>query len=230
MNCQAERLFGRWQPRDKFLEFISVYTEICWFSGPKSLETGRFGFEIRSSRGMARVKQSKTAEKGKTAEKQSKSGEKDGKPPLKTIADNRRARHEFEVLETIETGIELAGTEVKSMRQGKANLQDSHARIEDGEVWLYNCHISPYDHGNRFNHDPVRKRRLLLNKREILKLKSKIQEKGLTLIPLKLYFKANWVKVNLGLCRGKRLYDKRQTITKRDADRQIERLVKSRRY
>ncbi|MBZ0188909.1 MAG: SsrA-binding protein SmpB [Candidatus Obscuribacterales bacterium] len=164
--------------------------------------------------------------------KQNSTVSKDGAPEktVKTVADNRRARHEYEVLESFETGIALVGTEVKSMRQGKANLQDSFARIENGEVWLYNCHISPYDHGNRFNHDPVRKRRLLLNKREIQKLKSKIQEKGFTLIPLRLYFKANWVKVNLGICRGKRLYDKRQTIAKRETDRQIERLVKSKRF
>lgn len=147
----------------------------------------------------------------------------------RVVADNRRARHEYHVLDTIECGIELFGTEVKSIRNGQANLKDSHARIEDGEVFLYNSHISPYDHGNRFNHEPTRKRRLLLNKKEIQKLKSKIQEKGLTLIPLKLYFKTNWVKVELGLCKGKKLFDKREDIAKRDTQRQLERVIKSNR-
>lgn len=161
--------------------------------------------------------------------KKAEKTESAGKKTSKLVADNRRARHEYHVLETIECGIELVGTEVKSIRQGQANLKDSHARIEDGEVYLYNCHISPYDHGNRFNHEPLRKRRLLLNKKEIQKLKSKIQEKGLTLIPLKLYFKFNWVKVELGLCKGKKLYDKRDDIAKRDTQRQLERIIKSNR-
>jgi len=151
---------------------------------------------------------------------------KDEGPPVKVISDNRRARFEYEVIEVHQAGIELTGTEVKSMRQGKANLQDSFARVERGELWLYNCHVSPYDHGNRFNHDPVRRRRLLMHSREIEKLKSKMQEKGLTLIPLKIYFKRNWVKVDLALARGKRLYDKRESITKRDTKRQLDRLVK----
>ena len=151
-------------------------------------------------------------------------------PKRKVLADNRRARHEYEVLDTVETGIELFGTEVKAMRQGKANLQDAFARIDQGEIWLHNCHISPYDHGNRFNHEPNRKRRLLLHKKEILKIKSSIQEKGLTLIPLKMYFKGNWAKVALGICRGKRLYDKRQTIQKRETQRQLDRLVKTQSY
>src|ERR1700679_679229 len=128
------------------------------------------------------------------------------KPTLKVITDNRRARHEYEILEVYEAGIELSGTEVKSLRQGKANLTDAFARIEDAEMWLYNCHISPYDHGNRFNHDPIRKRRLLMHQKEITKLKSQIQEKGLTLVPLKLFFKGNWAKVNLAVARGKQLY------------------------
>ena len=160
-----------------------------------------------------------------------KKSDKDKKSERRVLADNRRARHDYEVLDTIECGIELFGTEVKSIRSGQVNLKDSHARIEEGELYLYNVHISPYDHGNRFNHDPVRKRRLLLHKREIQKLKSKIQEKGLTLIPLKLYFKANsnWVKVDLGICKGKRLYDKRQDISKRENQRQLERIIKSNR-
>jgi SsrA-binding protein len=149
---------------------------------------------------------------------------------IKVITDNKRARHEYEVLDVLECGIALAGTEVKSMRQGLANLQDAHARIEEGEVWLYGCHISPYDHGNRFNHDPDRKRRMLLHKYEIRKLKAKVQEKGLALIPLKLYFKNNRAKVALGLCRGKKIHDKRDTISKRDSQRQLERVIKNQRY
>lgn len=144
----------------------------------------------------------------------------------KAITDNRRARREYELLEICQAGIELVGTEVKSMRQGRANLQDSFARVENGELWLYNCHISPYDHGNRFNHDPVRRRKLLMHHKEILRLKSRMKEQGLTLIPLKLYFKRNWVKVDLALARGKHLYDKREAIAKREAKRQLERIVK----
>jgi SsrA-binding protein len=147
-------------------------------------------------------------------------------PAQKVISDNRRARHEFEIVEVFQAGIVLSGTEVKSMRGGRANLSDAFARVEGGELWLYNCHISPYDHGNRFNHEPMRKRKLLMHQGEIAKLKSKLQEKGLTLIPLKIYFKKNWVKVDLGLGRGKRLYDKREAIAKRDTKRQLDRIVK----
>jgi SsrA-binding protein len=151
---------------------------------------------------------------------------KDEKPNFKVVSDNRRARHEFEILEVVEAGIALSGTEVKSLRQGRANLADAFARVEEDQMWLYNCHISPYDHGNRFNHDPLRKRRLLMHKKQILKLRSRMQEKGLTLVPLKLFFKGNWAKVDLALARGKQLYDKRQSIAKRENQRQIERLVK----
>jgi SsrA-binding protein len=150
-------------------------------------------------------------------------------PPIKVVSDNRRARFEYEIVQVYEAGIALTGTEVKSMRQGKANLQDAFARVEDGELWLYNCHVSPYDFGNRFNHDPVRKRRLLMRKKEILKIKSQLAEKGLTLIPLKIYFKRNWVKVDLALARGRQLYDKRENIAKRDTKRDLDRVVKSRR-
>ncbi len=151
---------------------------------------------------------------------------KDGKPRFKTIADNRRARHEYHLLEVFEAGIVLSGTEVKSIRQGRANLADSFARVEDGELWLYNCHISPYDHGNRFNHDPLRRRKLLMHQKQILKIKSQMQEKGLTIVPLKLYFKGNWAKIDLALARGKQLYDKRADIAKRETKRQLERIVK----
>ncbi len=147
-------------------------------------------------------------------------------PPIKLIADNRRARFDFHVYETFEAGIELAGTEVKSMRGGKANLSDAFARIEEGELWLYNCHISPYDHGNRFNHEPLRKRRLLMHARQILKLEQQMKEKGLTLVPLRLYFKRNWVKVDIALAQGKKVHDKREAIMKNESKRQLDRLVK----
>src|ERR1700722_3169795 len=124
--------------------------------------------------------------------KPTKSTKAEDRSPIKVVADNRRARHEYEILETVEAGLSLSGTEVKAIRQGKANLQDSFVRIEDNQAWLYRCHISPYDFGNRFNHDPLRKRRLLVHRRQIDKLKAQTLEKGLTLIPLKLYFRGNW--------------------------------------
>jgi len=148
------------------------------------------------------------------------------KPVVKVVCDNRRARHEYEVFDVFQAGIELAGTEVKSMRQGKANLQDSFAKVEAGQLWLYNCHVSPYDFGNRFNHDPVRRRRLLMHKAEIRKLGQQIKEKGLTLIPLKMYFLRNRVKVDVALARGKHLYDKREAVGRRESKRQLERLLK----
>jgi SsrA-binding protein len=156
-----------------------------------------------------------------------KTDKSDAKPFFKTVADNRRARHEFEIVEVYEAGIALVGTEVKSIRQGRANLSDSFARIDNGEIWLYNCNISPYDHGNRFNHEPTRKRKLLMHSKEILKLKQRTQEKGLTLVPLKMFFKGNFCKIDIALARGKQLYDKRETIAKRDSKRQLERLIKS---
>jgi SsrA-binding protein len=152
----------------------------------------------------------------------------DEKPAMKLISDNRRARHEYEILDVIECGIQLQGTEVKSMRNGQCTLQDAFARIEDGEVWLYNCYVAPYDHGNRFNHEPRRKRRLLLHSKQILKIHQKIKEKGLTLIPLKIFFKRNWVKVDLAMARGKQLHDKREAIAKRDSNRQLDKLAKLR--
>ncbi len=147
----------------------------------------------------------------------------------KIIMDNRKARHEYNYLETLEAGIELRGTEVKSLRAGKGNLNDAFARIENGECWLYNLHISPYDFGNRNNHEETRERRLLLHKREIRKLYGKLKEKGLTLIPARLYFVGNLVKVELALAQGKKLYDKREAAANRDAKRQMERAVKERR-
>ncbi len=144
----------------------------------------------------------------------------------KTIATNRKARHEYHILETLEAGLVLTGTEVKSLRQGRANLKDSYATVRDGEVFLLNTHISPYDHGNINNHDPLRERKLLLHRREIRKLIGKVQEKGLTLIPLRLYFKRGKAKVELALAKGKKIYDKRADIAKRDARREMEKELK----
>ncbi|HIE52486.1 MAG TPA: SsrA-binding protein SmpB [Armatimonadetes bacterium] len=141
----------------------------------------------------------------------------------KVIMTNRRARHDYHILETYEAGLVLRGPEVKSLRQGKVNLQDSYARIENGEAWLYNMHISPYEHGNRFNPDPRRPRKLLLHKHEIRRLLGKIQERGLTLVPLQLYFVRGLAKVELGLARGKAAHDKRRAIRERDLRRDVER-------
>lgn len=146
----------------------------------------------------------------------------------KTIIENRKARHEYEFLEKFEAGIELKGTEVKSLRTGKASLVDAFARIEQGEVWLYNLHISAYDFGNVNNHEEKRPRRLLLHKAEIARLHAAVREKGLTLIPVRLYFSAALVKVELALARGKKLYDKRESMAERDSKRQIERALKER--
>lgn len=144
----------------------------------------------------------------------------------KTIIENRKARHEYLFLEKYEAGIELFGTEVKSLRAGKASLVDAFARVEKGEVWLYNLHISPYDFGNINNHAEKRPRRLLLHKSEIARLYAAVREKGLTLIPVRLYFAGSLVKVELALARGKKLYDKRDSMAERDSKRQIARAMK----
>ncbi|MFQ5603620.1 MAG: SsrA-binding protein SmpB [bacterium] len=144
----------------------------------------------------------------------------------KIIATNRKARHEYQILSTLETGIVLTGTEVKSLRAGRANLKDSYANIKNGEIFLFNAHISPYSHGNINNHDPLRPRKLLLHKNEIKKLIGKVQEKGLTLVPLKLYFKYGHVKVELALAKGKKIYDKRKDIAKRESDRELRKVLK----
>jgi len=146
---------------------------------------------------------------------------------IKTIVQNRKARHDYFIEETIEAGIELTGTEVKSLRLGKANLRDSYATIKDGEVFVHSLHISPYDMGNRFNHDPLRVKRLLLHRHEINRLSGLIQKQGLTLIPLSLYFKRGMVKVELAIAKGKKLYDKREDIAKKDAMREIDRRLKN---
>lgn len=147
---------------------------------------------------------------------------------IKIVTENRRARHEYHLLEIFEAGLELKGTEVKSLRNGKANLQDAYARVENGEVFLYNMHISPYEMGNRYNHEPKRKRRLLLHKSEINRLYAKVREKGLTLIPLKVYFVRGRAKLELALAQGKKLYDKRSDIAEKEAKRDIQRAFKER--
>ncbi len=152
----------------------------------------------------------------------------DNKSGTKTIAENRQARHEYFVLESYECGIELVGTEVKSIRQGGVNLKDSWCDIEDGQVLVKGMHISPYEKGNIFNKDPRRERRLLLHKREILKLFGQVKQQGLTLIPLSLYFKGSRVKMCLGLCKGKKLYDKREDLARKQTERDIERTLKER--
>lgn len=148
---------------------------------------------------------------------------------IKIIAENRKARHDFTIHETYEAGIALTGTEVKSLRAGKANMKDSYAQVtRAAEVFVYNLHISPYDHGNIFNHDPMRSRRLLLHREEIRRLIGKVKEKGYALVPLKLYFKHGLVKMELALATGKKLYDKRQDMAKKDAKREMERALKER--
>jgi len=144
----------------------------------------------------------------------------------KNITVNRKARHEYFIVSTYEAGIVLVGTEVKSLRQNKVNLVDSYAKVIDGEVWLIGAHINPYEQGNIYNHDPVRKRKLLLNKNEIRKLTKLASEKGNTLVALRLYFKGGKVKVELGVAKGKKSYDKREDIAKKDAIRSMERKIK----
>ena len=145
------------------------------------------------------------------------------KPEQRVVASNRRARHDFEILETVEAGIALLGPEVKSLRAGKANLSDAYASVREGEVFLVGAHISPYTHGNRFNHDPERPRKLLMHKREIKRLYGKSREKGFSLIPLKMYFKDGRVKVEIGLGKGKRAYDKREVLRQKTIEREVER-------
>ena len=147
---------------------------------------------------------------------------------IKTIAENRKVRHEYFVVESFEAGIELIGTEVKSIRLGAVNLKDSWCSIDKGELFVRGMHISPYEKGNIFNKDPLRVRKLLMHKREINKLYGTVKQDGLTLIPLSLYFKDSKVKVQLGLCKGKKLYDKRESAAKRDAARESDRSLKSR--
>ena len=145
------------------------------------------------------------------------------KQGIRLIANNKKAFHDYFIEDTLETGISLAGTEVKSLRMGKCSIKEAFVRIEKGEVCIYGMHISPYEKGNIFNKDPLRVRKLLLHRYEINKLEGKLKEKGLTLVPLKVYFKDSLVKVEIGLARGKKLYDKRQDIAKKDQRREAER-------
>lgn len=145
---------------------------------------------------------------------------------IKTIATNKNAFHEYFVIESIEAGIELTGTEIKSIRQGGVNLKDAWCSVDDGQMFVKQMHISPYDHGNIFNKDPMRVRRLLLHKREIMRLFGTVKQQGLALVPLSLYFKGSLVKVQLGLCKGKKLYDKRAVAAEKSANRDMQRAIK----
>ncbi len=151
----------------------------------------------------------------------------DNSTGYKIVSDNRQARFLYDILETYQAGIELKGTEVKSIREGKVNLRDGYGLIRNGELWLINVHISPWGSAsNYFNHDPLRTRKLLLHKEEIRKLVGKVEQKGLTLVPLKMYLKNGWVKVDIGLGKGKKLHDKREDMKRRDDKREIERAIK----
>jgi len=152
----------------------------------------------------------------------------ENKQSQKIIADNRKARHDYFVIESYEAGLELFGTEVKSLRRGGVNLKDSYCEIDKGELFALGVHISPYEEGNIFNRDPLRPKKLLMHKKEIMKLAGLVSREGYTLVPLSLYFKGSRVKLALGLCKGKKLYDKREDIAKKDANRDIERHMKSR--
>lgn len=146
---------------------------------------------------------------------------------MRIVCQNKKAYSDYEIEETFEAGIVLTGTEVKSLREGKANLKDSYVIIKDSEAFLLNCHISPYSHGNIFNHDPLRTRKLLLHKKEIERLRGKIQQKGYTLIPLKIYFKGPYAKVEIALVKGRKKYEKRDIIKQREVQREIERALKN---
>lgn len=143
---------------------------------------------------------------------------------IKIVGTNRKAKFQYEIIEKYEAGIVLLGTEVKSLRESKVNIQDAYGKFIDDELWLINSHISEYKYGNINNHDPLRKRKLLLNRRELRKIKSKLQEKGLTIIPTKIYFKNSYAKVEIALAKGKKLYDKRETIKKREIERKLKRI------
>ena len=154
----------------------------------------------------------------------------ENKQSQKIIAENRKARHDYFVIEAYEAGVELFGTEVKSLRRGGVNLKDSYCEVDRGELFALGIHISPYEQGNIFNRDPLRPKKLLMHKKEIMKLAGLVSREGYTLVPLSLYFKGSRVKLALGLCKGKKLYDKREDIAKKDADRDIERHMKNRDY
>jgi SsrA-binding protein len=148
-----------------------------------------------------------------------------GSEGKKVVARNRKARHEYEILDTYEAGMELKGPEVKSLRAGNVAFQDAFARVDGGQVWLHSLHISPYEQANRFNEDPARTRRLLLNRSEIRQLVIKTEEKGLTLVPLEIYFQRGYAKLSLAVARGKKLHDKRETLKRRQQDREAQRAI-----
>lgn len=145
---------------------------------------------------------------------------------MKVVAQNRKALHDYHVEESFEAGIALVGTEVKSLREGRVNLKESYVQIKDGEAYLLGCHISPYSHGNITNHEPMRPRKLLLHKKELEKLKSKVAEKGYTVVPLKIYFKGHLAKLEIALAKGKRVFEKREAIKEKEAKREIDRAMK----
>ncbi len=145
----------------------------------------------------------------------------------RTVATNRRARHEYDILEVVEAGLVLRGTEVKALRDGQVNFRDAYATVRNGEAWLVGCHISPYSHGTDANHDPDRDRKLLLHRREIARLAGKVAERGLTLVPLRIYFKGGRAKLELGLARGKKLHDKRSALREREVRREMDRAVRA---
>jgi SsrA-binding protein len=146
----------------------------------------------------------------------------------KTVATNRRARHDFEILETFEAGLVLRGTEVKSMREGQVNFKDSYVAVQNDEGWLIGCHVSPYHHGTDANHDPERRRKLLLHRRELARLLGKTSERGLTIVPLRLYFKEGRAKLEIGLARGRKLHDKRSVIRERETRREMDKAIRAR--
>jgi len=162
------------------------------------------------------------ARRGRTFQEDEVLVGEDGK---KVVASNRKARHEFEILETFEAGLVLKGPEVKSLREGKVGFQDAFARVEGGEVWLHSLHISPYEQANRFNEDPLRPRKLLLNRHEIRRLVGRVEEKGLTLVPLEIYFRRGYAKVTVALARGRKLYDKREKLKRKTQDDEARRAM-----
>ena len=164
--------------------------------------------------------------KHSTARNEAKSSP--GNAPIKVITVNRQAYHDYFVESTVEAGISLVGTEIKSIREGKVNLRGSYAIVRNGEIWLENAHIAVYEHGNRYNHDPMRNRKLLLHRREISRIAGQVERQGYTLVPVRMYLKGRRVKIELGLARGKKLYDKRADLAERQAKRDIERAMKSR--
>lgn len=147
---------------------------------------------------------------------------------MKVVCQNRKAYHDYHIEETLEAGVVLSGTEIKSLREGKANVKDSYVIIKDNEIFLFNCHISPYSHGNMMNHDPIRTRKLLLHRKEINRLRGKTAIRGFTLIPLKIYFKGPFAKIEIALARGKKLFEKRETIKEKEVRREIARAIKNR--